>query len=133
MFSKLFLSRCDYFFARGEKTLAFLTDLELDTKKLDFAADIAFCYQQGYCLSTENSSALDQLYEYIDKLVQDGKKIVAISPSILVREKMNSGELNYIQLLIDLIKQVTIQIYHLLYFLMHPEKDQKKREIMISM
>jgi len=104
--SKLFLSSCDHFFARGEKTLDFLSELGLDARKLDLAADIAFCYEPQYCLSTENSSAVSQLCEHMDKLVEGGKKIIAISPSILVMEKMQSKELNYIQLLVDLIKRV---------------------------
>jgi len=106
LFSKLFLSRCNHFFARGEKTLAFLKELGIDTKKINLAADIAFCYEPRYCLSTENSTAINQLCDSLDKLIISGKKVVVISPSILVLEKMKTRQPNYVQLLVDFIKQI---------------------------
>jgi len=104
--SKLFLSRCTHFFARGERTFDFLRELGLDPEKLTLAADIAFCYKSEYCLSSENSAAVSQLCSHIEDAAGKGQKIVAISPSILVLEQMKKRRIDYIQLFVDLAKKI---------------------------
>lgn len=103
-FSKTFLSKCDYFFARGEKTLEFLKEINIDENKLGLAADIAFNYMPEYCLSSENTVAIAQLYNHIDSHVSLGCKVIAISPSVVVLDKMAAQKKSYIQLLVDILK-----------------------------
>jgi polysaccharide pyruvyl transferase WcaK-like protein len=107
--SKIFLSRCDHFFARGEKTLTYLDELGLDENKTTMAADIAFGYQPGYCLSSENNTAVTQLCQVLEDKAAAGEKVIGISPSILVSEKMKASHSNYIDLVIEMIKQSNYQ------------------------
>lgn len=103
--ARVFLSRCDHIFARGEKTLAYLEDLGLEADKLSFAADIAFSYQPEFCISKENDTAMKQLCDLLDQKIAEGQKIICISPSELVSRKMDSSQISYADLVIDLIKK----------------------------
>jgi polysaccharide pyruvyl transferase WcaK-like protein len=109
MLSRFFLSRCAYFFARGEKTLVFLTELGLDPDRLGFAADVAFSYKPEYSLTSENSTAVSQLCAKIDSAIASGHKIITIAPSVVVSDKMSLAHLDYVQLLANQIKRMEDQ------------------------
>ena len=103
--AKLFLSRCDHIFARGEKTLGYLDELGLMKDRITLAADIAFSYQSDYCISKENDTAVKQLCDLLDQKIAEGQKIICISPSELVSRKMDSSKLSYADKMIDVIKK----------------------------
>lgn len=107
--SRFFLSKCEYFFARGEKTLLFLTGLGLDPDRLALAADIAFSYKPEYSLASENGTAISELGAKIDSAIASGNKIVAIAPSVVVDDKMRAVHLDYVQLLVNQIKRMEDQ------------------------
>ncbi|UCE94363.1 MAG: polysaccharide pyruvyl transferase family protein [Flavobacteriaceae bacterium] len=107
--SQVFLSRCDYFFARGEKTLEHLTGLNLDMRKVSLASDIAFSYKPSFCLSRENQKSVEQLCEILRDKAGKGEKIIGISPSILVSDKMRSADSDYSSIVIDMLKKSDYQ------------------------
>lgn len=101
--ARLFLSRCDHIFARGEKTLEYLEGLGLVKDRITLAADIAFAYQPEYCISRENETAVLQLCDLLGQKSAEGQKLICISPSELVSRKMSSGQQSYCELVIDVI------------------------------
>jgi colanic acid/amylovoran biosynthesis protein len=103
--AKYFLSRCAHIFARGEKTMEYLEDLGLEQDRISLAADIAFVYLPEYCLSQENDFAVEQLCTLLDLKIAENQKIICISPSVLVSEKMRSNQVSYADLMIDIIKK----------------------------
>ena len=107
--SKVFLSRCDHFFARGEKTLYYLKELGLDEDRITLAADIAFGYQSSFCLSQENTIAVKHLSQVLVSTAAAGDKIIGISPSILVSSKMKASKNDYINHILDMIKKSDYQ------------------------
>ena len=103
--ARYFLSRCDHIFARGEKTLEYLSDLGIDDQGVTLAPDIAFCFQPAYCLTQENELAVDQLCAKLDQEIDRGQKIICISPSVLVSEKMRANQDSYNDLVLEIIKK----------------------------
>lgn len=106
--AKIFLPRCRHIFARGELTYAFLQELGLKEDKLSHSADIAFCYQPEYCLSQENQYAMQQVFLKMDNAHQNGQKIVAISPSVLVMKKSSKSDVEYMGILLTLLSKSNI-------------------------
>ena len=103
--AKYFLSRCEHIFARGEKTLEYLRDLGIADDRVTLAPDIAFCFQPAYCLTQENELAVKQLCSKLDKLIDQRQKILCISPSVLVSNKMRSNQDSYNALMLEIIKK----------------------------
>jgi polysaccharide pyruvyl transferase WcaK-like protein len=103
--ARYFLSRCEHIFARGEKTLEYLRDLGIEDDRVTLAPDIAFCFQPVYCLTQENELAVEQLCSRLDELISQGQKILCISPSVLVSDKMRSNRDSYNALMLEIIKK----------------------------
>lgn len=103
--ARIFLSRCDHIFARGEKTLGYIEDLGLGKEQVTLAADIAFSYRPSYCISKENIKAAEQLCDTLDQKIAEGQKIICISPSELVAKKMQSYQPGFCELILDTIKK----------------------------
>jgi len=101
--ARVFLSRCQMTFARGEKTREYLAGLGLPEAVYQPAADAAFCFQPAYCLTKENETAVRQVTQMLDEHKRSGRKIVAISPSSLVEEKSSSAKVDYTDLLLKMI------------------------------
>ena len=93
--AKLFLSRCRFIFARGERTAEHLKDLKIPQDQWREAADIAFLYQPDYSLSQENDPKVDALLANIEQARQEGEKIIVICPSILVELASDKNGLDY--------------------------------------
>ncbi|MAT43062.1 MAG: hypothetical protein CL609_12015 [Anaerolineaceae bacterium] len=129
IFAKIFLSKCTFIFARGEKTLEFLSGLGLDKNQVSLAMDATFVFDEKYCLTKENTIAVNQVCESLDIRKKEGTRLIGISPSILVKDKMQSKNSNYLKILIETIKKSSYQ--QDLHFLVFPnasrEKSKKKR------
>ena len=82
--AKSFISHCAHTFARGEQTSEFMKDLGISDEKWEIAMDIAFLYDPKYSLSNENDQKVESLLEKLKELKKAGRKIVVITPSILV-------------------------------------------------
>jgi len=95
-----FLSRCKHIFLRGSSSARHITRLNLPAGKTSPAADIAFLYKPAYSLSAENIPRINILLDRIQQEKSKGKKLIIISPSILVDQKMHKMNRNYIDLLL---------------------------------
>ncbi|PKO04243.1 MAG: hypothetical protein CVU41_18070 [Chloroflexi bacterium HGW-Chloroflexi-3] len=128
-FAKYFLPKCDFIFARGEKTLAFLQELGLSEKKVALAMDATFVFQEDFCLTNENNYSVHQIYDDILSKKSQGIPVIGISPSILVMGKMSSKTVDYIHSLIEMIRKTSFQ--QDVHFVVFPnasrEKSKKKR------
>lgn len=93
--AKIFLFRCEHIFARGERTAEFLRELGFPEDRFETVADIAFLYQQEFSLSSENSHRVDELIEKMRAQKKDGKKVLVISPSVLVEEESRKKGVDY--------------------------------------
>ena len=103
-FAKLFLTRCAYIFARGEKTAEFLRQFNYPNDKFDTVADIAFLYQPDYSLSKENEDRVNTLISHLESVKKQGKEVILFSPSILVESESQKKGLDYIGRFLDVIK-----------------------------
>lgn len=112
-FARKFLFRCEHIFARGEKTSEFLSQLGLAKDKLDTVADIAFLYNPKYSLSRENEDIVNELIGKLEKIKT--KKVIAISPSILVNEKSRKQNQDYGENLLEVIKNMGVVDYHFVF------------------
>jgi colanic acid/amylovoran biosynthesis protein len=103
-----FLVRCKHVFVRGESSARHITHLNLPPNKTTPAADIAFLYQPAFSLSGENSSRVSTVLERIRQEKNKGKKIVIISPSILIDRKFAKGNIDYAGMLLSTVSQLDI-------------------------
>ena len=99
MVSKFMLSNCKLVFARGAKTAEHLEDLKLNPEQWSIAADVAMSFDEAYALTTENDDKVAALVEQM----QSTKRVIAISPSVLIFKK--KGEI-YLGLLTKLIQSI---------------------------
>ncbi len=104
--ARLFLSRCEHIFLRGESSARFITRLNLPPGKTSPAADIAFLYQPDYALSNENASRVSDMLATIQQEKDKGKKVILIAPSILVDRKLSKRNVDYGNLLISALAQL---------------------------
>ena len=114
--AKLFLTRCDHIFARGEKTTEFLQQFNFPNDKFDTVADIAFLYQPEYSLSRENEDSVNNLISRLNSAKKQGKKVIVFSPSILVESESQKKGLDYTGRFLDVIK--TLDHKNFLYVFM---------------
>jgi polysaccharide pyruvyl transferase WcaK-like protein len=127
--AKYFLPKCEFIFARGEKTLAFLQELEFSENKVSMAMDVTFVFQEDYCLTNENNYSVQQIYDGILSKKSQGIPVIGISPSILVMGKMGSKDADYVHYLVEMIRKTSFQ--QDVHFVVFPnasrEKSKKKR------
>jgi polysaccharide pyruvyl transferase WcaK-like protein len=127
--AKYFLPKCDFIFARGEKTLAFLQELELSENKVALAMDATFVFQEDYCLTNENNYSVHQIHDLLLLRKNEGIPVIGISPSILVMGKMSSKDSDYVHYLVEMIRKTSFQ--QDVHFVVFPnasrEKSKKKR------
>ncbi len=64
-FAKYFLPKCDFTFARGDQTFSFLKDIGLSDNKVALAMDATFVYDKKFCLTDENSTAIQQVSDHL--------------------------------------------------------------------
>ncbi len=110
--AQLFLTRCRYIFARGEKTAEFLVDLGYPREKWTTVADVAFLYKPEYTLSSENDMTVDEL---VARLGSIGKKIIVISPSILVEKQSAQKGLDYKEKFFSIIRELGVKDFHYVF------------------
>ena len=110
--AKLFLVPCQYVFARGEKTAEFLADLGYPAEKYDTVADTAFLYEPVFSLSNENEARVADL---LDKVKKSRKKLIVLSPSILVETQSVKKGLDYACKFFDVINKLDLKKYHFVF------------------
>lgn len=127
--AKYFLPKCDFIFARGEKTLDFLQELGLSENKVSMAMDATFVFHKDYCLTNENNYSIQQIYDGLLSKKSQGIPLIGISPSILVMGKMSSKDADYVHYLVEMIRKTSFQ--QDVHFVVFPnasrEKSKKKR------
>lgn len=101
--SKTFLSQCEHVYSRGRITSEFMQQLKLPSDRWGQAADIAFSFQSGMSLTSENKNKLLIDLDLIEKLKASNKRIVALSPSSVVYQKAQKLNIDYIDLLVNLV------------------------------
>ena len=111
--SRFFLGKCLHLFARGEETARFLNQLGLPRWQWEEAADIAMLFQPQYSLSDENPEKVSALLQTLQTAHQQGKQVIAFSPSILLMKKSES---EYINNLLDLMQTMRQENQQFLFF-----------------
>jgi len=111
-FAKIFLMRCKYIFARGEKTEAYLKNLKFPKEKSTTAADIAFLYEPKFSLNCENEDMVNTLVGKLKKVREAGKSIVIFSPSVLVEKQSRQMGLDYLGGFLDAITTLGAAAHH---------------------
>ena len=104
--ARYFLVRCKHVFVRGESSACHITRLNLPPNKTSPAVDIAFLYQPAFSLSCENTSRVSTVHERIRQEKDNGKKIVIISPSILIDRKLAKDGIDYAGMLLSTVSQL---------------------------
>ncbi len=110
--AKFFLPRCKFIFARGEKTAEYLLDLGIPQEQWELTADIAFLYKPEYSLSSENEDKINAL---VEKLKRISKKIIVISPSILVETESRKKGADYQEKIFDIVRYFNPSDYHFVF------------------
>jgi coenzyme F420-reducing hydrogenase beta subunit/polysaccharide pyruvyl transferase WcaK-like protein len=85
--ARIFLSRCQQIYARGEITANYIAHLDNLRTSSQIAADIAFNYVPEYSLSIENPEKIKDLVDSLEAFKVDGKKVVVFAPSTVVSRK----------------------------------------------
>jgi len=101
--AKIFLPCCKHIFARGEGTANYLSSIGL-IEIVDTVADIAFLYKPLYSLSNENEARVFDLLKSIQSEKESGRKIIVVSPSVLVDKQSRKAGQDYPGFFFDLIK-----------------------------
>jgi len=122
-YAKKLLNRCTKVFARGEKTFQYLKELGISENRVALATDIAFLYKPEFCLTSENTASINQVIDRINEARSKGTVLVALSPSILVQEKSGMNQIDYDQILINLISSTGSKDIH---FLVFPNASREK-------
>lgn len=104
--AKLFLVKCRHIFARGERTAEFLKELGYPEGQFDTVADIAFLFQSDFSISAENSDKVERIIQRLKEAKKTGKKVIVLSPSILVDNESWKKGLDYSAQLFDGIKSL---------------------------
>ena len=113
--ARIFLFKCAHIFARGEKTAEFLQQFDYPVEKFDTVADIAFLYEPEFSLSTENETRVTALIQRLEKLKEQGKKIVLFSPSILVESESRKRGMDYTGRFLDAVRTLGPEDYHYVF------------------
>jgi len=113
--ARVFLFRCEYLFARGEKTAEYLNEIDYPKDKYQVTADIAFLYQPGFSLSHENDKKVDRLIEVLQENINAHKKTIVFSPSILVETESSKKGLDYSSRFFEIINQLGSKEYQYIF------------------
>ncbi|MCD6356377.1 MAG: polysaccharide pyruvyl transferase family protein [Anaerolineaceae bacterium] len=112
IFANIFLKRCNFVFARGEKTGEFLRDLKFPKEKTNITPDIAFLYELDFSLSEENEKAVSKLVKKLARIKETGKKVIVFSPSILVEKRSAKKGFDYLEGFINVIRSLDVMDCH---------------------
>ena len=113
--AKFFLPRCKYIFARGERTADHLRELGIPEDKWELTADIAFLYQPEYSLSSENEKEVDALVKKLKAINKKSKRVLVISPSILVETESIKKGADYHKKIYDIVRYFKQRDYHFVF------------------
>jgi polysaccharide pyruvyl transferase WcaK-like protein len=122
---KLFISRCEKVFARGQDTYNHLRGLGLSTKTIAKASDIVFSYSAEYSLTEENT---DRVQELLTSLKETEQPVAAIIPSSLLYSKNEVEREQYLSTL-ERASELFLQHGYALLFLPNATREgcDKKR------
>ena len=110
--AKSFLPRCRHIFARGENTGAHLASLGFPQNKYSVVPDIAFLYRPAFSLSNENGNYVNDLLERIEGIKDTDKKIIILSPSMVVRKQSERFGINYLHNQVRILLKLPEDRYH---------------------
>lgn len=115
IFARLSLPPCTQIFARGEKTAEHLKDLQIPAEKWKVATDIAFLYKPAYSLSSENEEKVNALLSKLKKVKMQKRKIIVITPSILVEQESEKRGTDYKMKLLEIVKYFSHKDAHFVF------------------
>jgi colanic acid/amylovoran biosynthesis protein len=101
-------------FARGRLTAEFMRGLGVPSGSWSVAPDVAFAYLPEFSLTTENAERVAELRSSLMELRATSTAIVALVPSSLVNQKMNSEGGDYVGLLRTLVRALQQRGLHVL-------------------
>lgn len=110
--ANVFLKRCQYIFARGEKSAVFLAEIGYPAQKTDTVADVAFLYRLGFSLSRENDAKVEELLASIRKRK---RPLVVLSPSILVEQQCQKLGQDYGAKFFEIIHHLGARAYQYVF------------------
>jgi len=122
----LFLSKCRHIFARGSESLEHLRSLGLPEEKISLSPDIAFCFDLKFSLSHENEEMRRDLVRTLTAIKESGKKIIAISPSVLVEKQSQNAGIDYLGIFNDFMNDMDSRDHHFVIFPNASRKGIKK-------
>jgi coenzyme F420-reducing hydrogenase beta subunit/polysaccharide pyruvyl transferase WcaK-like protein len=111
--ARIFISRCQKVYPRGEFSAKYLAELEHKPEPSKVSTDIAFLYRPEYSLSCENPDKVEKLVDRLSTLQSQDKKIIIFSPSTVVLKKMSSPR--YEQLIVNVIRKIDQSDYYYLF------------------
>ena len=100
--ARFLLKRVNMTFARGKKTMELIAPVAPRDRR-EFAADIAFLYQDNYALIPSWSAQLDNV---VQEIKAHDDEVVAISVSSVVKGLLEKTGQDYIALTKDMIEQL---------------------------
>ncbi|NEE01224.1 polysaccharide pyruvyl transferase family protein [Phytoactinopolyspora halotolerans] len=106
--------RAAHTFARGRHSAEHLRGLGVPDDRWSVAADVAFAYRASDSLTRENDERVDELAARLDRIRAGGTDVVAVVPSSLVMQKMNTDGTDYCALLEHLLSHLTAAGRHVL-------------------
>lgn len=112
--AKWFLGACRHSFARGRITAELVAPLGLPPDRWSTAADVAFSFRQGDSITHENDDKVAALHARLAALKNEGKRVVALSPSSVVLKKTSEAGIPYVDLLVAAAGHLEGLGYHLL-------------------
>lgn len=113
--ANLFLKPCKRVFARGEKTLEHLRQINFDKNRAVLTTDVAFLQNQGDSLSVENRDYLSEMVSKLDAVKNQGV-IVGICPSSVVYKASLKTGWDYTGFLRKVIKHLVDSNHKILLF-----------------
>jgi polysaccharide pyruvyl transferase WcaK-like protein len=111
--AKLFLPLVERIYARGELTWKGLETLGLRKDLVKKSADVAFLHRPEYALSREISSESQAI---LKKIKSSKKKWIGICPSSVVYKKSQKSNIDYIEVLEALIRNLNRKGYSILLY-----------------
>ncbi len=104
--AKIFLSKCDMIFARGELTYKYLNDFFHHKKNYRLASDVSFCFKKCDSLSSENEEYVKNVIKNIIKNKETSNNIIGICPSSIVYNKSLKNGTQYISTISYIIQKL---------------------------
>jgi colanic acid/amylovoran biosynthesis protein len=100
--AKVILPKCNRIFSRGDITSNNLQSI--NQNNFQRTADIAFLYQSQFSISHENEDKVNRLAGELERIIEQKKKIIVISPSSVVYQKSSKKKIDYLGCLLQLIR-----------------------------